>query len=111
MDRFDGLSHFTVIMAVVVGILSVARTARLLTFDDFPPVTWLRTRYLVAVGPDGKWAPLARCPFCLSPYLTVGMLVWAYLSDLHWTWWVINGWWAASYLAAMVVAYDEPPEQ
>jgi hypothetical protein len=39
------------------------------------------------------------------------MLAWAYLSGLHWTWWVANGWWAGSYLAAMVVAYDEPPEE
>jgi len=38
------------------------------------------------------------------------MFGWAWLSDLHWTWWVINGVWAASYLAASVVAYDEPPE-
>lgn len=110
MDRFDGLSHFTVVAAVLIGVLSTARTARLLTFDDYPPAMWLRTKYLVAVGPDGKWAPLARCPFCLSPYLSVGMFGWAWLSDLHWTWWVINGVWAGSYLAASAVAYDEPPE-
>src|SRR4029077_18800604 len=108
---FDGLSHFTIITASIVGVLSVARTARLLTFDDFPPATWARTRFLAMVGPDGKWAPLARCPFCISPYLSIGMLLWAYLSGLNWVWWVANGWWAASYLAAMVVAYDEPPEQ
>jgi len=111
MDRWDGLSHFTVLAAVLVGVLSVARTARLLTFDDFPPVLWARTRYLAAVGPSGKWAPLAKCPFCVAPYLAAGMLAWAYLSDLHWTWWVANGWWAGSYVAAIVVAYDEPPEE
>jgi len=111
MDRFEGLSHFTMVAAVIVGVLSVARTARLITFDDYPPMMWLRTKILVKIGPDSPWAPLVRCPFCLAPYLTVGMLAWAYLSDLHWSWWLVNGWWAASYVAAMVVAYDEPPEQ
>jgi hypothetical protein len=111
VDHFEGVGHWTAVVAVLVGVLSVARTARLLTYDDFPPVKWLRTRYLAAVGPDGKWAPLATCPFCLAPYLAAGMLAWAYLSGLHWSWWVVNGWWAGSYVAAMVVAYDEPPEE
>jgi len=31
-----------------------------------------------------------------------------YLSDLHWSWWLINGIWAGSYVAAMLYAYDEP---
>lgn len=111
MERFESLSHFTVICAVLVGVVSVARTARLLTYDDFPPVKWLRLRYLALVGPDSPWAMLARCQFCLCPYLTVGMFGWAYLSGLDVWWWSINGLWAASYASAMVVSYDEPPEQ
>lgn len=96
------------LLAIVVGILSVARTARLLIFDDFPPVVWLRTRAVALIrNENSKWTGLAECPFCLAPYLTAGMIGWAWLSDLHWTWWLINGWWAASYLAAIVVAYDE----
>lgn len=108
---FEGTGHWIAAVAVLVGVLSVARTARLLTHDDFPPAAWLRTRYLVLVGPDGKWSGLMTCPFCLAPYLSAGMLAWAYLSGLHWTWWVANGWWAGSYVSAIVVAYDEPPEQ
>jgi len=111
MHPFEGLDKFTIIAAFVVGVLSVARTARLITFDDFPPMMWLRTKILVTIGPDSKWAPLLRCPFCLSPYLMAVMVAWAFLSDFHWTWWLLNGWWATSYVAAMVVAYDEPPEQ
>lgn len=99
------------ILAIIVGILSVARTARLLIFDDFPPIMWARVRVRAWVkNEDSKWLGLLDCPFCMAPYLTAGMLTWAWLSDLHWTWWVINGWWAASYLAATYVAYDESAE-
>lgn len=98
------------IAAVVIGVLSVARTARLLTFDDFPPVVWLRDRATRRLG--NTWNGLAICAFCQAPYLTAGMLAWGWLArtdtGLHWTWWVINGWWAAAYVAAIIVAYDQP---
>jgi hypothetical protein len=98
-------------LALVVGILSVARTARLLIFDDFPPVLWVRIRVRAWVkNEDSKWLGILDCPFCMCPYLAAGMLAWMWLSDLHWTWWVANGVWAASYLAAIVVAYDESAE-
>ena len=98
------------IAAVLVGVVSVARTARLLVFDDFPPMVWLRVRILALFKENSSWSGLIECPFCLAPYLTAGMMLWAWASHLHWTWWVINGWWAASYVAAMVVARDEQPE-
>ena len=95
------------IAAAIIGILSIARTARLLIHDDFPPVTWVRRRWFVLVG-DSAWGELAKCQFCLTPYLAAGMGAWAYWSDFGWTWWVVNGWWAASYVAAMVVSRDQP---
>ena len=99
------------LLAIIVGILSVARTARLLIFDDFPPIMWARVRIRAWVkNEDSKWVGLLDCPFCMAPYLAAGMLAWAWVSDLHWTWWIINGWWAASYLAAIVVAYDQPED-
>jgi hypothetical protein len=36
------------------------------------------------------------------------MGMWVWLSDLNAWWWIINGWWAGSYLAAMIVSYDQP---
>jgi len=101
---------FLWVAAVLVAVLSVARTARLLVFDEFPPVAWLRAQ-VVARLPE-SWAPLATCAFCIAPYLAAGMGVWMWLAwtgtNFHWTWWVLNGWWAACYLAAIVVAYDQP---
>lgn len=95
-------------LALIVAVLSIARTARLLIHDDFPPMVWLRVRILARYKEDSKWAGLWECPYCLCPYLTVVMGVWMYYSDLHWTWWVANGWWAASYVAAIVYSYDQP---
>lgn len=95
-------------IAVIVGVVSVARTARLLLFDAFPPMVWLRVRILAMFPEDSSWSKIAECPFCLTPYLAAGMLGWAWLSDLNSWWWVINGVWAASYLAAILVAYDQP---
>jgi len=99
-------STFVWIAASIVGVISVARTARLLIWDEFPPVEWLRTRLLAVLG--DTWGKVLTCGFCLAPYLTLGMGVWVWLSDLNMWWWIINGWWAASYLAAIVVAYDQP---
>jgi hypothetical protein len=38
------------------------------------------------------------------------MFLWGWLSNLAWWWWVPNTWWAMAYLAAILVARDEPPE-
>lgn len=103
------LSHWTQFWACVIGVLSVARTARLLIWDDYPPTIWLRIKWDDAT--DGSaWNKLMHCQFCLSPYLAAGLLAWFWLSDGHWTWWVANGVWAGSYLAASYVAYDQPDE-
>jgi hypothetical protein len=93
--------------AAFVAIVSTGRTARLLVWDDFPPVAWLRLKFYVAAK-DTPWKKLGECAFCLAPYLALGMVAWMWLSDLAWWWWVPNGWWALSYLAAILVSYDQP---
>lgn len=105
--HLNELSGWTLGMALAVGVISVARTARLIVHDDFPPIAWLRVRFVALFPGDSSWSKLVECQFCLAPYLTIGMMAWAWLSNLHWTWWVINGWWACSYVAAILVAYDE----
>jgi hypothetical protein len=104
---FD-LLHYSLVL--VVGVLSVARTVRLIIYDEFPPMEWLRARLLALFPEDSKWKAILTCPFCLAPYVTAAMIAWAYFSDLHWSWWLLNIWWAASYVAAIVVAYDEAAE-
>jgi hypothetical protein len=106
------MSHWEWITAVLVGVLSVARTARLLIYDDFPPVAWVRARWFALFDEDdpSPWRKLAECQYCVSPYLAAGMLLWAWSVNLNEAWWIINGVWAASYVAAIVVSYDQPEE-
>ena len=106
------MTHFETVCAVIVGVLSVARTARLVVFDDFPPMLWIRSQWVARWGEEG-WAGLIACQFCLAPYLSAGMALWAWLAydagnewGLHWTWWLVNGVWGLSYIAAILVAYD-----
>lgn len=104
------MSHWEWVVATLVGVVSVARTARLIIFDELPPMVWLRVHILARYKDDSKWSKLWECQYCMTPYLSAGMLAWAWISDLHWTWWVINGVWAGSYIAAILVSYDQPEE-
>lgn len=103
------LSHFQIIAAVLIGILSVARTARLIVWDDYPPTMWLRMKWDDSTG-ESAWNKLLHCQFCLTPYLAAGLFAWFWFSGGHWTWWVANGVWAGSYVAASYVAYDQPDD-
>ena len=103
------LTTFQWIAAFIITVLSAARTARLIVWDDYPPTIWFRMKWDDLTG-ENPWNKLFHCQFCLTPYLVAGIMVWGYLSDLHWTWWVANGWWAMSYLAASYVAYDQPED-
>jgi len=96
------------ILGSIVGLLSVARTARLLIFDDLPPMVWLRAKIVSWYREDSDWSKLWECQFCMTPYLAAGMLAWMEISGLNAWWWCINGVWAGSYLAASYVAYDQP---
>ena len=108
-----GLSHFTLIAAVIVGILSVARTARLIGFDEYPPMEYLRNKWDERYGTEG-WGKLIHCPFCSAPYLMAGMALWFALSYTYGgevgvvIWWVANAIWGLSYVSSILVAYDQP---
>lgn len=108
MIDFAAWPHWQQVAAVAIAVISTARTARLLIHDQLPPVVaakaWILSRY----KPDSKWSALWECQFCMAPYLAAGQGVWLWLGGDHWTWWVINGWWAGSYLAAITVSYDQP---
>lgn len=99
--------HFHMVAAALIGILSVARTARLVAHDVLPPLPRIRAWWTLH-APRGT-TPLLTCHFCLTPWMATGMALWFYLADGHWTWWVINGVWGLSYVAAAFVSYDQPP--
>lgn len=97
------------IWVAIIGTLAVGRLARLVVFDDYPPMKWLRVRYHLLTEGSG-WEKLAECAFCAAPYLAAGDMAWYWFSDAHWSWWAFNIWLAVSYVAAMIVARDEPEE-
>jgi len=99
---------FVLICAFVVGVLAVTRMVRLIVDDDYPPVVWLREKFVWAV-PE-KWALLVECPWCVAPYVTIVDIVWAWTTGLHWSWWLGNTWAAVSWLAAYLCLRDIPPE-
>jgi hypothetical protein len=99
-------THFTLILALVTLLLASARITRLLVADEYPPSIWLRIRW-DTVTKDGPWALLAHCPWCLGPYVSGLSALWAYLSNLHWTWWVVNGFFALGYVTSWIVFHDE----
>ena len=101
------------IALALIGIVSTARMARLLTFDDFPPAAWFRLKFASLLG--SKWENLAVCPFCIAPYLMAVQIAWFLALYRHhdafiWFWLVPNLWWAGSYVASIVVAYDQPED-
>jgi hypothetical protein len=106
------------LVLVIVAVLSVARTARLIVFDKYPPVVWLRLKWDQRVPEGRPWHELLHCAFCATPYLAVGMLAWMWValpgSDPYdqwssaWWWLIVNGTWGLSYISAIIVAYDQP---
>lgn len=93
--------------AMAASVLGVARIVRLLVFDDFPPSVAARAWWAKTTR-NGPWAQLAKCGFCLSPYLMAISWAWGWVSDLHWTWWVAHLFAGTAYLSSILVAYDQP---
>lgn len=102
------MTEHQIIAAVIIGILSVARTARLLVHDAYPPVVWFRMKWEAKWGREG-WGKLIFCHYCATPWMAIGMALWWWISGGNEWWWVINGVWGLSYVAAILVSWDEPP--
>lgn len=115
LDDLLDRSGLVLLAAFVIGVIAVARAARLVTHDDWPPGAWVRNWWVTHT--NESWGTLFLCPFCMAPYLAAIDLIWAVWSGVNphqfWgaAWWVVNVWAAAAYLAAIVVARDEPPEE
>ena len=98
------------VIAYLVGALAVARLTRLVVDDEWPPMEWVRRLWDRRTN-RSSWNTLLHCPFCVSLYFGAAWLAWAWLSDLHWSWWVASLWLSGSYLAAMVCVRDLPEDQ
>lgn len=99
------------LLAAAVAIVGVGRLNRLVTYDDYPPAIWLRTKW-AAITKGSLWGKIAFCLWCFSPYaagfavgwLVLGLLVsqWIVLA-----WWIFFGWLTVAYLASILTYFDE----
>lgn len=97
------------VLAFIVGSLSAGRLTRLVVHDSFPPSVHFRI-WWDAKTEGSLWNPLFHCHWCLSFWITLPIAASAFLFDLHPAWWIINGTFAASYIAPIIVERDQKDE-
>lgn len=98
--------EFVYIAAAIVGVFSAGRFTRLVVADEYPPTIWVRMKW-DTITHDGPWSKFAHCHWCFAPWAFLPILLWGYFTDLQPAWWLFNGWLAGSYLASIVVNWDE----
>lgn len=99
------MSHLDWAFVAVVTVVSAARLARLVVFDHWPPIVWLRTLWDEKTGNSG-WNLLLHCHICFTVWTAFGVLLWGYFADFNEAWWLVNGGLAAAYAAMYVVTFD-----
>lgn len=96
---------------LLIGVLGAARLTRLVVHDAYPPAVAVREWWVrLFVRKDGEisgWSKLATCHWCFGPWAFALVLLTAWLTNLHWGWWLFWGWLAGAYLTSMVVERDE----
>lgn len=103
------MHDFTWIAISILTVLSTARITRLLTYDKFPPIMWLREHFIEWTDKTARrrgWQLLAFCGYCMSFWVAIGIVLWGHFTEFQEGWWLVNSIFAASYLSAMVMAYD-----
>jgi hypothetical protein len=100
-------------LAVLTTILGAGRLTRVIVHDAFPPAIKLRMAWDRLVG-DGPWSKLFHCWWCMSFWVTLFCVGWYFLGQIDGWAWVNVAWWvfwgtlAMSYVAAIIIARDEP---
>jgi len=101
----------TLVIAVPTLVLGAGRITRAIYHDDFPPSIWFRVKWDLLTE-NSSWNLLFHCPWCLSFWVTGGLIGWFALGFLApwiwWTWWIVVGWFALAYLVPMIIVRDEP---
>lgn len=105
--------EFYWIAVALVVTLTTSRLTRLWTYDDFPPVAFLRNKYLdFAERFAPSWAELGFCPWCCGFWIALAVIGVGYALDIYdWTgpesgFWTVAGALCASYVGAMIQVRD-----
>lgn len=99
------MTDFQWVAVAIVTVLSSARLTRLVTVDTFPPVKAVRDWFEEKTDGSG-WQTLTMCGYCFSFWATLLVVLTGWASDWHTAWWLVNGVLAASYAAAVFMAFD-----
>lgn len=112
--------EFYWVAVALVTIVSASRLIRLAIRDDFPPVAWVRDKFIDTFDRTPRrrqWQLLAFCPYCASFWITGFVVVWGLLGHVYGhppngddlsalIWWGVNGTLAASYAASILMVHD-----
>ena len=108
-------AEFYWVAVALTTIVCASRLTRLATWDVFPPTKWLRDKYSNLTDGSG-WQVLAFCGYCASYWITGLVVLWGLYAGVYQTpvstthpflwWWIVNGIFATSYLAAILMAHD-----
>jgi hypothetical protein len=101
------------VFAFIVAVFAVGRITRLVTYDSYPPVQWVRNKWDAKTGESG-WNELLHCPYCFAPWVAlfivpsfaVGLFGWDIFTTFLGWWWVGCSTLAVAYVAASFVASD-----
>lgn len=104
---------FLMVLAVLALTLGSGRLTRVLVHDAFPPAIAFRIAW-DKLTEGSEWNKLFHCWWCLSFWVTlfgIGWFAWGQIPGweyLNIAWWVFFGALGMSYIAAIVIARDEP---
>ncbi len=93
------------VAVAIVSTVSASRITRLLVFDSFPPVMWLRGRW-DRLTRHGDWSTLFHCQYCMGVWAAGFVVGWGYLVEFDQWWWLFNGFMSVGYGAAILMSND-----
>lgn len=111
--RLDMPIWVVVVLAVLVAVVGGGRFTRVVVYDDFPPTIWLRVQW-DKLTEGNEWNKLLHCFWCFSHWVSAVVILWfgvgLVVPWIGYAWWIFWGWFAISYLTAMLIARDEPSD-
>lgn len=104
------LTWWQMVLSLIVTLLGAARLTRLVVHDTFPPSIYLRIWWDKHTE-KSSWNTLLHCHWCFGYWATVFVVGTYFLTFLApwvaWSWWIIFGTLALSYLVSQYVHFDQ----
>jgi len=69
-------------MAFLIEALATYRIWRFLAFDTFPPIRWLRDKFIIRFGDNSSAVEFLKCRFCSGSWIAAAVVI----SVILWPW-------------------------